>query len=38
MGCFEALSLATMEADPAAPDKAMDFIDGLCKIHEAVFR
>lgn len=28
VGCFEALSLATLEADPAAPEKAMAFVDG----------
>ncbi len=28
VGCFEALSLATMEADPTAPLKAMEFVDG----------
>lgn len=27
VGCFEALSLATLEADPTAPEKAMKFVD-----------
>jgi hypothetical protein len=27
VGCIEALSLETMDAEPAAPEKAMAFVD-----------